>query len=80
MLPISKPAARTRVAVSASNALPLAPAHCGWAVPKLLPISKTGCREQRIAGRVGGDVGVKTAPEAARRLGPVETGQVHRTP
>src|SRR5690606_25127930 len=38
-LPIAKPAARTRVAVSARSAAPEAPAHSGADVPKLLPRS-----------------------------------------
>ncbi len=44
-LPISKPASRTRRTVSASRAVPAAPAHAGSAVPKVLPRSPSPAAE-----------------------------------
>ena len=78
-LPISKPAARTRAAVSPSRAAPEAPAHCGSAVPKLrAEVAQPGRREQCVARGMGRDIGVGVTLEALRLVGPGEPGQVER--
>ena len=78
-LPISWPAPATRAAVSVSSATPEAPAHAGSAVPKFEPeVAEAGRREQRVAHRVGGDVGVGVPLEALRLVGPGEAGEVQR--
>src|SRR5690625_1612070 len=48
-LPISKPAARTRAAASASNAAPEAPFHCGSPVPNWAPRSPRPAAENRAS-------------------------------
>ena len=58
-LPIVNPAAVTRRSVSPSRAAPEAPAHCGLGCPEVGPeVAEPGRREQRVADRVRGDVGV----------------------
>ena len=84
-LPISKPAARTRRAVSASSAAPAAPAHCGSDGAEVAAeVAEARGRQQRVAGGVGRDVAVGVAgqpvgavPAAGRRpsrAGPARTG------
>ncbi len=46
-LPIRKPAARTRRALSVSSATPEAPAHSGWSTPKFAPRSPRPAAESR---------------------------------
>ncbi len=67
------PGARSRRA----GPYPTAPAHAGSDVPKLLPeVAEAGGGEQRVAGGVGGDVGVGVALEALRLVGPGQPGEV----
>ena len=78
-LPMRKPAARTRRAVSSSMAVPAAPAHSGSDVPKFEPeVAQAGRRQQGVAQRVGGGVAVGVALEPLRLAGPGQPGQVKR--
>ena len=57
--------------------MPDAPAHCGSDVPKLrAEVAEAGRGEQRVAQRVGGDVGVGVALEPLRLVRPGQPGQV----
>ena len=78
-LPMSKPAARTRAAVSASSAMPAAPAHAGSDVPNWLPRSPSPAAESRASQAACAATSPSEWPSRPVVLvGPGQTGQVHR--
>ena len=78
-LPISNPASRTRRAASASRRTPLAPAHAGSAVPKLLPRSPRPAAENSASQQACAATSPSEWPgEAPGLVGEVQPGHVQR--